>query len=354
MTDPAMTGPAKNGPAAAFRAVDPFLDTLVHVRVLKTAFELGAIDRLIDHGAGSAAALGRLLGLDPAATDLLFGLLAEAGVVALRQGDVRLTAPFQHALRHRDLLEIRLDYAGFTLDDFTNRFTGLLRDAGAFMAESQLFGLFDYGRALRGPEADPAHTRTWMRVTSTLARYEAAACLAAYDIAHHRRMLDVGGNSGAFALRLCAANPALRATVFDLPVVCDIGLEHVLPHAEASRIAFLPGDLRAGPLPPGHDLITFKSMLHDWPEETARAFIGKAATALRPGGTLLLFERAPLRIDRPATAVSMIPNLLFFRSYRPASLYTDHLAALGFTAIRHAEVELDSPFTLITARKPPA
>ncbi len=89
---------------AAFRTVDTFLDTLVHVRVLKSAFELGVIDRLISQGAGSASALGRVVGLDPAASALLFELLADADVVAVRNGDIRLTGRFNAALRYRDLL----------------------------------------------------------------------------------------------------------------------------------------------------------------------------------------------------------------------------------------------------------
>ena len=338
-------------PASAFRTVDAFLDTLVHVRALKSAFELGVIDRLISQRSGSASALGRVLGLDPAASGLLFDLLADADVVALHNGDIRLTRRFTAALLHRDLLEIRLDYAGFTLDDFTHRFTTLLRDGPSFMAESGLFRLFDYTRSLGGPAADYAHTRTWMRVTSTLAKYEAEAFLAVHDISGSRRMLDVGGNSGAFALRFCAANPELRATIFDLPTVCDVGLDNVLPHAEAGRISFLSGDLRSDSLPAGFDLITFKSMLHDWPDEQVGDFIGKAAAALQPGGTIAIFERAPLRIDRAATAVSMIPNLLFFRSYRPATVYADHFAACGLTMIRHDSVELDSAFSIITAQK---
>ena len=92
--------------------------------------------------------------------------------------------------------------------------------------------------------------------------------------------------------------------------------------------------------------------MHDWPDDEAYAFLGKAADALQPGGTIMIFERAPLRIVPAVTAVSMIPNLLTFRSYRPAGLYMDHLAALGFAMIQSVSVELDSTFSIITGRKP--
>src|SRR5436305_1534224 len=83
---------------------------------------------------------------------------------------------------------------------------------------------------------------------AALARYEAPVCLAHYDFGRHRRLLDVGGNSGEFALRLCRRHPALRATVLDLPTVCAIGRQHLRRDPEADRITFLPGNAVTDPL----------------------------------------------------------------------------------------------------------
>jgi hypothetical protein len=339
-------------PGCEFLIVDGFLDSFVHVRVLKTAFELGLIDRLVMHGSGSAVALGQMVGLDGQGLHFLLGLLAEAGVVEERRGDIRLTGRFRAALRYRDLLETKLDYAGFAIGDFAKLFTSLVRGGGDFMREARLFELFDYQRCFTPTIENYARTRLWMRVTSTLTRYEASACLAVHDIGQYRRMLDVGGNSGELALQFCQRNTELQGSIFDLPLVCELGLDHVLPHAEHRRICFVKGDIRSDAVPGGHDLITFKSMLHDWPAEDACGFIDKAARALEPGGTLLIFERAKLRASAKATAMSMVPNLLFFRSYRDPSVYTDRLRALGFLDIKRTDIELDSTFFVVTARKP--
>ena len=56
-----------------------------------------------------------------------------------------------------------------------------------------------------------------------------------------------------------------------------------------------------------YDLIAFKSMLHDWPGQDMRQFIDKAAQALEPGGTILIFERGPLRVDATVPPMSMLP-----------------------------------------------
>jgi SAM-dependent methyltransferase len=165
-------------------------------------------------------------------------------------------------------------------------------------------------------------------------------------------MLDVGGNSGEFLVQACHRHAGLSGTVLDLPVVCDVGLEHVLGEPERARIGFLKGDIRREPLPAGYDLITFKSMLHDWPLEDASRFLEKAAHALEPGGTVLIYERAPLEVRETAPAFSALPLLMFFRSYRSPGPYLQKLQALGLVDFRCLEFGLDTPFFVVTARKP--
>jgi hypothetical protein len=156
-----------------FLIVDEFLRTFVDARALKTAFELGLIDRLIEHGSGSATALGPVLGVDRQGLRFLLDLLTAGGVVQESRGDVRLTRRFQTALRYRDLLEIKLDYAGFTINDFADLFTTLIRDGGSFMGKARLFELFDYRRALDPTIENYTRTRIWMCITPNLTQYEA-------------------------------------------------------------------------------------------------------------------------------------------------------------------------------------
>lgn len=338
--------------ALEFLIVDEFLKTLIDARALKTAFELGLIERLVEHRAGSIEALGRAVGADRQGLRFLLDLLRANGVIDEREGDVRLSRRFQIALRYRDLLEAKLDFAGITLNDFADLFTGLIKDPAAFAGQARLFQLFDYRRCLDpGRVENYMPTRGWMRLTSTLTRYEALACMELYDFGGHRRMLDVGGNSGEFVLQLCRRYPELRGTVLDLPLVCEIGMEHVLAEPEHARIGFIKGDVRKEPLPTGYDLIAFKSMLHDWPAQDASQFLDKAARSLNPGGTILIFERGPLQVADRVLPMSILPLLLFFRSYRPPLDYVSQLRTLGFDEISHQEIELDTPFFLVTGRK---
>ena len=134
-----------------------------------------------------------------------------------------------------------------------------------------------------------------------------------------------------------------------------MGLDaHVLGEPEEERIAFRKADVRAEALPEGHDLIVFKSMLHDWPPQEAERFLAKAAQALAPGGTIVIFERGPLALRGTTPAFGLLPILLFFRSYRPPEAYAEPLRALGFTSIEEREIELDTRFFLLAASRPTA
>lgn len=336
-----------------FLVVDEFIGTMVDARALKTAFELGLVDRLIEQRSGSVEALGRSLGVDAPGLRLLLDLLGANRVVEERGGDVRLGKRFLDALRYRDLLETKLDFAGFSINDFADLFTALVREPRGFAERARMFQLFDYRRCLEPSAENYAQVRAWMRITSTLTRYEARACLQLHDFGGHRRALDIGGNSGEFLLQLCRRHPQLSGTVLDLPLVCEIGMEHLLAEPEASRITFLKADVRSDPLPSGYDLISFKSMLHDWPPEEADRFLAKAAQALAPGGTLLIFERAPLRLREATPPFSLIPTLLFFRSYRAPADYAARLQALGLREVVSRDIRLDTPFFVLSAKKGP-
>jgi hypothetical protein len=90
-------------------------------------------------------------------------------------------------------------------------------------------------------------------------------------------------------------------------------------------------------------------MLHDWPDEESDRLLARGADALAPGGTLLVFERGPVPLDAPT--YSLIPWLLFFRSFRGPARYAAHLERLGFADVSVERVDLEMPFYLVTGRK---
>lgn len=334
-----------------YLCVDGFIKDMVSARALTTAFELRLIDAL---NASQSAKYDVLKQLIPSTHDglkLLLRLLTDSGVLENIDGTYRLTPKFTAALQYRDLLLAKLDFAHIAAHDYIDSFSFLIADPLKFMKRSGMFRLFNYGNALESTPENRRLTERWMHITTVLTRYESHACFSLHSFANYRRMLDIGGNSGEFALQACRTCPELQATVFDLPVVCDAGLDHVCNEPESGRINFIKGNARADKLPEGFDLITFKSMLHDWPEEEVRRFLLKACNALESGGSLLIFERGPFEIGEAGLSYSNIPILLFAHTLRSPDLYMKCLAENGFQRITVQWVDLEMPFFLVIGVK---
>ena len=282
---------------------------------------------------------------------LLLDLLMADNVLEESDGEIRLTQPFEEALQYRDLLEAKLELVQFVLPDFMDLFTTLIHSPERLSGSARISDFFCYHRSFEASPENYELTKRWMRITTTFTKYESQVCMKYHDFSRYRRILDIGGNSGEFALQICRRHPEVSATVFDLPLVCDIGLEHIRSEPEADRISFIKGNALTDPLPEGFDLITFKSMLHDWPEKEAKQFVEKASHSLEPGGTLLIFERGPLEVREKTLPYSMIPLLMFYHSFRSPEIYEEHLKALGFQATSIEKINLETPFYLVTAKK---
>ena len=337
--------------ALDYLCVDRFLRDVTQARALESALELGVVDWLLAHPGSTLDELATRTRMDGRGLRMLVDLLAAGDIVDADEGGLRLADPFLRALAYRDLMEAKLAFARLAAADYLERFTELLAEPERFFAESGLFELFSYDRCFVSTAENRAATARWVRITTSLTRYESAACLDAFDMSGFQRLLDVGGNSGEFALNACRRHPGLRATVCDLPVVCELGAEHVRSHAEASRIGFHASSGVGAAMPQGHDIVSFKSMLHDWPDDAMAKFLAQAHRSLTEGGTMLLFERQRPRYGAAPVPYSAIPLLLFFRSYRTPEDYRRALLAAGFRDVTCRTVELDMPFMLMTARR---
>ena len=108
----------------------------------------------------------------------------------------------------------------------------------------------------------------------------------AYDFSPHRRMLDIGGGSGAFTAAIAVAAPRLQLGIFDLPEVIaearkQFGEKDVELHA---------GSFKKDAVPKGYDLITLVRILHDHDDAVVQELLAKVYAALPKGGKLLIAE----------------------------------------------------------------
>lgn len=339
--------------ATDYLRVDRFLADAVSSRAVATALDRGLVDAILA-GPLDSPALEACTGLPPAGLELLLVMLRRGGCVEHVAGRWRLTNSFQEALRYRDLLTAKAETALAVAGDILGRFDLMLADPAAFQQAARLFELFDYGRCTVDTPANRSHAARWMRLTTALTRYEAALTFSRVPFVAHRRLLDVGGNSGEFCLRACVAFPHLAATVADLPAVCAVGAAHVASFSPAPAVHFVPFDLRRDPLPLGHDLVICKSLLHDWPEDAVGPLLDRILAGLEPGGRLVIFERRRPTADELDTSFGNLPVWMFWHAYRRPDDYLRRLAAAGWSAVHHEEIMADMPWMLIQAVKPPA
>ena len=326
--------------------VDRFLQNEIGARALRFALRIGLIDSLEKRGCSS----GQVPVGNPAGRKMLLDLLAAQGVIDIDGEHLELTPLFRSVLAFRDLLEAKIEFTENIARDIALNFDALISDLPRFMETSETFKLFRYDRCFDATPENVAMTRRWMRLTTALTRYEGRVLAERLDLRDVDRLVDVGGNSGELALQLCAFHPHLHVTVFDLPVVCRIGLEHTKARPGADRVTFVQGDVRREDLPAGAAAITFKSVLHDWPDDHVAKMLQKAVLALAPGGRLVIFERCPWQAG-DGLGYAQWSNLVFFHFFRPASFYMEALRKLGCHSVACETIRLEMDFHLVTARK---
>lgn len=109
------------------------------------------------------------------------------------------------------------------------------------------------------------------------------------DLSDARRMLDVGGGSGAHAIGAVVRWPRLRAVVLDLPPVCDVAMDYIGRFGVADRVTTVAANMWDDPFPAA-DLHFYADIIHDWPPEKCSFLMRKSFDALPAGGRIVLHE----------------------------------------------------------------
>jgi hypothetical protein len=108
------------------------------------------------------------------------------------------------------------------------------------------------------------------------------------DLAGRRRMMDLGGGSGAYSINAVQTFTGLEAVVFDLPPVTVVTQEYLEQNAVADRVTTMGGDFINDPLPTGCDVAVMASNLPIYNAENIQTVVSKAFDALEPGGEMHL------------------------------------------------------------------
>lgn len=144
-----------------------------------------------------------------------------------------------------------------------------------------------------GATAEPLGTEDVAEYTNLMAASQAMIAeqvLDAVSFRDRRRLLDVGGGAGAFAIAVAQRWPHLEITIADLPAVAGIARQRVADAGLQDRIQVIGVDAARDPLPGGYDAVSLIRILHDHEEPMALSLLAAASAALDDDGMLLVAE----------------------------------------------------------------
>jgi len=160
-----------------------------------------------------------------------------------------------------------------------------------------------------------------------------------FDLSGCRSLIDIGGGSGGLAAAVCAAQPGLRATLFELERTATLARAVLADTPGGASVSIETGDILMAPPRGRHDVAVLRAVVQVMsPADGARA-IANAAAAVRPGGTLYIIGAGILDDDRLNPPAAVLFNLTFMNLYRAGGSYTVSEYAAWLAAARCGEVQ---------------
>ena len=215
-------------PALSFSDLMRSMRSFQESRLLLTAVELD-IFTAVGTGA-SCADVAERLNANPRATEKLLNALVAVGALTKQDGAFRNTPDTA-----RYLVAGSPEYARPALMHTVhmwNSWSSLTRIVRAGTAE---------GRPMDG--GDSQQTESFIAAMHRNAETAAREVVQAVGADGVRRMLDVGGGSGAYSIAFAKASPDIRAEVLDLPSVVPIAQQFINAPGLSERITTGTGDL---------------------------------------------------------------------------------------------------------------
>jgi hypothetical protein len=307
-------------------------------RTLYVVTQLGIADLLKD-GPKTAEELATATRNNPDALFRVMRVLAVVGVFA-EAGPRRFAlTPLSESLRSDVPGSVRAQVLSLVGDLHWT----VYKDLGYSVQTGQ--PAFDHVFGQNAWEYMSEHPEESLLVQQQFAAFTAAASLAiaeAYDFSAFPTIMDVGGGNGTLLAAILKKHLRPRGILFDLP--------YAIEHARAAGL--LPagrGELMAGDflesIPAGADAYVFKNIIHDWPDDKARAILKVCRRAMSGSNKLLLVEALITPGGGPAVLADIEMLVIHGSRERTEEDFRQLLASAGFRLDRI--VPTKSPSSII-------
>jgi SAM-dependent methyltransferase len=242
---------------------------------LMAAVEIGVFTA-ISKGAGTYDEVARAVDIHPTNAERLMVMLCAAGLLQ-KSGDRHKNA----ADVERFLVEGEPGYMGpwitFTKPQWN--------EWGRLSEHLRVKSLKVMGSIETFTVAD---AKRYHNATYSIGRGAGRRFVRQVDLSKRKRIMDIGGGSGAYCIAAAKTHPAIRAVVLDLPVVCEVARDFIAENGVSDRVEALPCNFTRDPFPSDCDVAIMASNLPMYGRDMIASVIRKAHDALVPGGEMHL------------------------------------------------------------------
>lgn len=158
---------------------------------------------------------------------------------------------------------------------------------------------WEYGR--RHPDDGAIFDR--MLAVNRADRWEGLA--SAWDFSRSKVVVDIGGGYGHVLIRGLQSMPSLQGILYDLPHVVSRAAELVEAGGVLDRCRLVGGSFFEHV--PAGDIYLLSDVLHDWPDDDARAILQACRASMTSTSRLLIMETLliPCEVSRPVAMMDL-------------------------------------------------
>lgn len=316
--------------------LDQMIRSYMPSRCLLTAFELDIFTAVGD--GNNAEQIGQRIQASARAVGMLLDALVSLGLLS-KKGAVYSNTPESGRF--------------FVQGSKDNQRNALLHLANIWHRWSTLTDAVRRGTRIpldRDKTSDWTHS--FIAAMQRNAKDRAPLVVKAVGTAGVRRILDLGGGSGAYSIAFAKACPEVRCQILDLPEVVPLTAEYLSKAEVMAQVSVRAGDMLHDDFGSGYDIVMLNAICHMFSEKQNREIFCRARQALAPNGRLVVQDFI-LNPDKtgPRQAVLFSLNMLVSTdagaSYSEAE-YTRWLKDAGFPEV--CRINLPGPSDLIVGR----